>query len=440
MTARASRLLAKPASCPVAINRDRFAGTLHGLAQIGADPSGGICRLGLSPEEGEARRFLGDLAQRAGLTATADPAGNLLIRRPRPDPAVPVLMFGSHLDSVRRGGWLDGAYGVVAALEALTVLTETGAPGRFEPVAVGLANEEGALVQCPFWGSRAITGTLGEAARHARDRRGRPAGELLRAVGGDIERVPEAAWAPGRVAAFLELHIEQGPVLERRGIAIGVVDRIVGRTVLEFEIKGEQRHAGTTPMGQRRDALVIAARLVARVESIATELGACATATVGFLEAEPNTTNTIPGTVRLTAEIRDPDPARLQSGETLLNSIAAHVARESGAEVRVGVSDRSAPVATDPALRAVIRGAADSLGLSSMAMPSGAGHDAQVMAAIAPVGVIFVPSKAGISHAPGEDTDLPELIAGANVLLAALVALQQGARHDTLGAPHHIDP
>jgi N-carbamoyl-L-amino-acid hydrolase len=427
MTALAFHHIPEPVSCPVTINPNRFADTLHGLAEIGADPSGGISRLGLSPEESEARSYLGALARRAGLSASVDPAGNLLIGRPRPDPALPVLMFGSHLDSVRRGGWLDGAYGVVAALEALIVLEEAGIPCRFEPVAAGLANEEGALVQCPFWGSRAITGTLDEGARVACDRRGRPVGEFLRAVGGDIERVSEAAWAPERIAAFLELHIEQGPVLERRGIAIGVVDRIVGRTIFELEINGEQRHAGTTPMSQRRDALVCAARLVAGVERIPTELGACATATVGFLEAEPNTTNTIPGTVRLTAEIRDADPARIQSSETLLNSMAAHVARESGVEVRVRVSGRSAPVATDPALRAAIGAAASSLDLSSLTMPSGAGHDAQIMAAIAPIGMIFVPSKAGISHAPGEDTDLAELVAGANVLLATIVALQQGA-------------
>jgi N-carbamoyl-L-amino-acid hydrolase len=415
------------AAGPLRVDADRFLTALRGLAQIGCDPQGGITRLGLSAEESRAREFLEDLAAKAGLATDIDPAGNLLIRRADADPRLPVLMFGSHIDTVRQGGWLDGAYGVVAALEALTVLLETGVTiDGFEPVAVGFANEEGALVQHPFWGSRAMAGLLDADAEKAVDRAGRPARDYLPAAGGDPERLAEAAWPAGRIAAFLELHIEQGPVLERLGLDIGVVDGIVGRTIFACEVSGEQQHAGTTPMRDRRDALVGAAQLVAKVESLATALGACSTATVGFMDVSPNTVNTIPGVVRLNAEIRDTDTTRIQRSERLLASMAEHVARVSHVDVDLRVCDRSAPVLTDPGLRGVIANAAESLGLSWQAMPSGAGHDAQVIAALAPVGMIFVPSKDGVSHAPGEDSDVQALVAGADVLVTALAALLGG--------------
>ena len=415
------------ATGPLHVDADRFLAALRGLAQIGGDPQGGITRLGLSAEEGRAREFLQDLAEKAGLTSDIDPAGNLLIRRQDADPHRPVVLFGSHLDTVRQGGWLDGAYGVAAALEALTVLVETGATiDGFEPVAVGFANEEGALVQYPFWGSRAMAGSLDADSEKIVDREGRPAWEHLLSAGGEPERLAEAVWPAGRIAAFLELHIEQGPVLERLGLDIGVVDGIVGRTIFTCEVRGEQQHAGTTPMRDRRDALVSAAQLVARVESLATTLDACSTATVGYLDVSPNTVNTIPGLVRLNAEIRDTEAARIQVGERLLGSMAEHVAQASGVEIDLRVSDRSTPVRTDIGLRSVIANAASSLGLSWQAMPSGAGHDAQIIAARAPIGMIFVPSKGGVSHSPVEDTEERALVAGADVLATTLAALLGG--------------
>ncbi|MFC5833502.1 Zn-dependent hydrolase [Nonomuraea insulae] len=412
---------------PLRVNAARLLTALRDLARFGADPNGGITRLGLSTQEAQAREFLKSLGARAGLTTEIDPAGNLLIRRPNADPDLPVLMFGSHVDTVRQGGWLDGAYGVVAAVEALTVLVEAGiAINRFEPVAVGFANEEGALVQYPFWGSRAIAGLLDADSEKATDREGRPARDYLLSIGGDPARLAEAAWPAGRIAAFLELHIEQGPVLEQLGLDIGVVDGIVGRTIFACEVSGEQQHAGTTPMPQRRDALVSAAQLVTKVESLATELGACSTATVGFMDVLPNTVNTIPGVVHINAEIRDTDPARIWLGERLLASMTEHVAQASGVEINLRVGDRSTPVLTDTGLQTVIVNATEALDLSWQAMPSGAGHDAQIIAALAPIGMIFVPSKGGVSHSPGEDTDAQALVSGADVLVTTLAALLGG--------------
>lgn len=406
------------------INPRRFERALRELALIGADPAGGVSRLGLTAEEARARAYLSDLSRQAGLVPQTDPAGNLLVGRPEPDPARPVLLFGSHLDTVRQGGWLDGAYGVAAALEVLTVLTENDVECRYEPMAAGFANEEGALVQYPFWGSRALTGACA-GALDATDREGNPAGSCLLAAGGDPGRLAQAAWPPGSLAAFLELHIEQGPVLERRSVPIGVVDLIAGRAIHEFTLTGEAGHAGTTPMAGRRDALAAAARLVLKAESIAAGFGVCSTVTVGFLQVSPNATNTVPGSVKLTAEIRDSDARRMRTAASLLQSMAAHVAMETGVEITMRGADWSQPVATDPSLRAAVKRAAAALDLGHLTMSSAGGHDAQIMAALCPVGMIFVPSERGVSHTPGENTDMSALVAGADVLLSTVIAVER---------------
>jgi beta-ureidopropionase / N-carbamoyl-L-amino-acid hydrolase len=400
---------------------------LRGLARIGADPRGGLSRLGLSQAEREARAYLSEVGRRAGLVPRVDPACNLLVGRPCPAAGHQVLLVGSHTDSVRQGGWLDGAYGVVAAIEVLTVLTENAVDCSLEPVAVGFANEEGALVQYPFWGSRALAGTL-DGAAEAADRHGRGASAYLTEAGGDPDRLPDAVWRPGSIAGYLELHIEQGRVLEQRRVPIGVVDCIVGRSIFEIEVRGTCGHPGTTPMAERTDALTAAARLVLKVESIAAELGACATATVGYLDAWPNTTNTIPGSVSLTAEMRDTEHSRLRAAEALLASMASEVSREHGAAITVRKVHQSDPVRTDPALRGAVEQAAQSLGAGYLAMPSGAGHDAQIVAAVAPVGMIFVPSVGGVSHHPDENTGPSALLTGVEVLLNAVLDVLANGR------------
>ncbi len=409
------------------IDKERLERILHELARIGADPAGGVSRLGLSLAECDARSYLAGVSQRAGLIPAVDAAGNLLVRRPAGS-NLPVLLIGSHVDSVRQGGWLDGAYGVAAAIETLTVLERAGVRCRLEPVVVGFSNEEGALVQYPFWGSRALAGTL-TGADHAQDRDGRSAASYLRAAGGDPASLAGAAWQPGSVAAYLELHIEQGTVLEQSGVGIGIVDRITGRAVFDIAIRGESGHPGTTPMNARQDALAAASQLVLGIEDLAAKQRACATATVGYLEVSPNTTNTIPGSARLSAEIRDIDPVRISAAEQLLESAAEQLRQRRQVEITVRRAHHADPVATDDRIRAAIGKAAADLGLHRLTMPSRAGHDAQIMAALAPIGMIFVPSKRGISHKPQEDTAVPELVAGANVLLHSVLALQASEEH-----------
>jgi N-carbamoyl-L-amino-acid hydrolase len=408
------------------INARRFESVLRELALIGADQRGGLSRLGLSAEESRARDFLSKLSARTGLVPRTDTAGNLLIRRAGADLDRPALLFGSHIDTVRQGGWLDGAYGVVAALEVLTVLVENAVECRYEPVVVAFANEEGALVQYPFWGSRAIAGSLA-GALDACDRDGNPVSSYLLAAGGAPGRLAEAAWPSESVAAFLELHIEQGTVLERCEIPIGVVGSITGRTIFEVTLTGESGHAGTTAMRDRKDALTAAARLIVEIEGVAAVHGACATSTVGYLDVTPNVTNTIPGSVRLSAEIRDTDAGRLRGAARLIESVAARLSRTSAVAIGLEVAHMSPPVVTDPGLQAAVQLAASSVGARCRTMASRAGHDAQIMAAICPVGMIFVPSERGISHAPAENTDVRFLVGGADVLLNTVAAIERGS-------------
>nr|QRW40799.1 hypothetical protein [bacterium] len=405
------------------IDGPRLLALLRRFAGFGADEAGGVSRVGFGAADTAVRRYLAARSRDAGLRADVDPAGNLIIRRDRPlPPDGGVLLMGSHLDSVVRGGTLDGAYGVAAAFETLLVLAAHDAPMRYEPVVIAFANEEGSLFPQPFWGSMAVAGTLTDAAG-AVDTAGRSIRGPLADAGGDLDRISEAAWPAGSVAGYLELHIEQGPVLTRRNCPIGVVDGIVGRTVFEIEVVGRQNHAGTTPMDDRVDALVAAARLVLLIREIAAERNACAVSTVGSLTVQPSVTNVVPGQVRLTAEVRDLRAERLRAAEAAVAAVADQVRREYGVRIDVRMTLAAPPRTTDDRLRNAIADAADDLGLSWLPLASGAGHDAQIIADIAPIGMIFVPSRDGISHAPEEFTEDEHLVAGADVLLRSAARL-----------------
>ena len=416
-------------SVPLADSGPRVDGIrlLHRLAEIsriGALPDGGITRTGLSAEEAAARAYLSECCRREGLAAGTDQAGNLVVRRRGVDPARPVLLLGSHVDSVVRGGRLDGTYGVLAACEVVRTLATRAAEFAYEPVAVAFSNEEGARFPLPFFGSLGLTGQLDAGfAATVTDRDGVPLPDALRAGGGDLDTVHAAAWRTGMIAGYLELHIEQGPVLEDRDIPIGVVEAITGRTIAEITVHGEQGHAGTTPMDMRRDALVAAAQAVLAVRRLATSKGLCAVSTVGCLDGEPNVTNVIPGTVRLTAEMRDGRTERLRAAERALVAELAALGAATDTRIDVTLRPVTRPTGTDGRLREAVATAADRLGLPYLEMFSGAGHDAQIVAEAAPIGMIFVPSHNGLSHTPLEHTEDAALIAGADTLLHAVLEL-----------------
>ena len=404
------------------VDGERLLGDIAGLARYGRDDRGGVSRTGFSAADNAARVHLVRTATDAGLDAEVDPAGNVLFRRRGLRDPGPSLLMGSHLDSVPHGGHLDGAYGVVAALEVLRTLNDRRVPMPVEPVAVAWANEEGSLFPRLFFGPRARTGSLA-APGEITDTAGRPLREPLLAAGGDLDRIGDAVWADGAIDSYLELHIEQGPVLERAGLPIGVVDAIVGRTMFDITVHGRAGHAGTTPMELRADALTAAARLVLAIEQLAGQDGVCRVATVGCAEIEPNVGNVIRASVRRRAEGREGDADRLRAAERAVLAAAARVQTVAGVVIEVVPGERTSPVPTDPALRRVIAAASERIGAPYEMLSSGAGHDAQIVADVAPVGMIFVPSRDGVSHTPAEATDDADLVTGANVLLHAALCI-----------------
>ncbi|MFI9630475.1 Zn-dependent hydrolase [Streptomyces sp. NPDC052042] len=415
-----SQSVAQHRTAPPAVNGGRLLRRVEKLGNIGRDAAtGGITREGFSPADREARAYVVEEARAAGLAVSVDAAGNIIVRaRPAGTTAErPALLMGSHLDTVVGGGRLDGAYGVLAALEVVQACAESGGHGRYEPMAVAFTNEEGALFPQPFFGSSVLVGRLSDLPREPLDHEGRSLRGPLAQAGGDLDALGSAVWLPESVAAYLEIHVEQGPVLERTGNRIGVVDGITGRTVLTVEIRGTAGHAGTTPMTGRRDALAAAARAVTVVEHLAGTRDLCRVATVGRLDIHPNSPNTIADTVRLTADLRDTVVARMHAAESALCEELREVARQTGTEIEVVARTHSGPVSTSPELRALIEENCLELGVPYRSLPSGAGHDAQVVADITPVAMIFVPSIGGVSHVPLEDTAPADLVVGAEVLL-----------------------
>jgi N-carbamoyl-L-amino-acid hydrolase len=407
----------------VDINGNRLMARLHALAKIGRDPGGGISRLGFSETAAEANQFVLRIAEAGGLRASIDAAGNLLIRRQGAGRARPTLLVGSHLDTVVNGGWLDGAYGVMAALEVLQVVADNELNPDFDLAVVAFANEEGALFPQPFWGSMVLSGMLGELPENPTDYHGNALDGALARAGGNLAGLDSAVWSPGSILGYLELHIEQGPVLETEGLQVGVVDAIVGRTVLQVDVHGVAAHAGTTPMSSRSDALIGASHLALFVADLPRDGALCQVATVGRLEVYPNSANTVAGLARLTVDLRDSRPERMSAAETAVRSQVAALAARLNLDARCTEIIRSQPALTDPTLRETMASCAERLEIKYRTMSSGAGHDAQIVSTVAPVGMIFAPSIGGVSHVPGENTAEDDLIAGARVLLNTVLGV-----------------
>jgi N-carbamoyl-L-amino-acid hydrolase len=407
---------------PDCIDRDELMRVLHELARFGEGPDGTASRVGYGRSDAMARRYLAQRSREVGLRPSVDEAGNLIIRRACWRPGTPTLLMGSHLD--RGGGsWLDGAYGVVAAIAVLSVLARQPCPTRYEPAAIAFANKVGERFPYPNFGSSAVVGALDKPERTV-DRAGRSIRGPLRSVGGNLDQVQRATWPAGSIAAFLELHVEHGPVLERAGVPLGIVTGIAGRTLYDVAVKGQRAHAGATPMELRRDAVAVAARVVLAVERLARERKVCDITTVGALETDPNLDNVIAGEVGMTAEIRDTDLARMAQAERVLTAEVAEVARTTGATVELARRTHTPPATTHPALRGAIAEAASDLGHSYIRLPSGSGRDGQVMARAAPVGMILVRSSDGFGHLAADDSDPADLTAGANTLLHTALRLQ----------------
>jgi N-carbamoyl-L-amino-acid hydrolase len=405
------------------IDIDRLLRRLMELGEIGAiEGTTGCARLALTDEDRAGRDLVRSWMDELGLDIVTDGIGNVVATMPGFDPATAPVMTGSHIDTVGTGGRYDGNLGVLAGLEVIeTVLTSGRALQR--PLAVGwFTDEEGARFPPDMLGSLVYVGGMAlEAALEITDRDGVTVGDELDRIG-----YRGTAPIPGRVPhAFVELHIEQGPVLEDEDITIGVVEGVQGISWTELTLTGQSCHAGTTPMRMRHDPSFVAADITTFVRRLASEFGGTQVATVGSVTLTPNLVNVVPSEAVMTVDLRNTDDEVLQRAETRFRGHAAQVAETEGVGVDTRTLARFEPVTFDSRVTDMIERCAADRGLSSKRMPSGAGHDAQMFARICPTAMIFTKSVNGISHNVTEFTEPADLEAGANVLLDVLLHLTE---------------
>ncbi|MBC2840173.1 Zn-dependent hydrolase [Robiginitalea sp. SC105] len=403
------------------VNGDRLEQSLMQLATFGRDEAGQPNRVAYSDGDIEGRAYVMGLMKEAGLEVRIDPAGNLIGSRPGTEPGLKPLAMGSHIDMVPHGGNYDGCVGSLSAIEVARTLKEAQVTTRHPLEVLIFTDEEGGVT-----GSRAMVGALSKDALRVTNSTGYTIARGIQRLGGDTLRLAEAVREKGSLAAYLELHIEQGGILEQEGIDIGVVQGIVGLNWWNVTVRGMANHAGTTPMNLRQDALLAAARFIQAVNEEALAMEGRQVATVGRIRAYPGAPNVIPGEVVLSLEIRDPSSEVIQALYRKIRDQAIGIASDSGTTFEFEALDTTGkPALTSPGIQDLIEANAADLGLSAMRMYSGAGHDAQDIAMIAPVGMIFVPSRGGISHSPDEFTSVTDMANGANVLLQTLLDLDQ---------------
>ena len=386
---------------------------LETLGKIGAGPGGGLNRIAYNEADREGRAWVATQMQRVGMTVHGDSAGNDIGRYPGADPQLAPIVLGSHTDTVPNGGRYDGALGVLSALACVRALHEAGGQLRHPVEVINFAAEEATMAGATF-GSQAMVGLLGAATMDQQAWDGRPVADHLREAGLDPAIITQAQRSD-KIAAYLELHIEQGRKLEAAQVPIGVVEGIVGIRRYEVTFHGYANHAGTTLMVDRNDALVMAAPFVLAVQSIAKAHGIVGT--VGMLSVQPGAPNVIPGQVDINFEIRGLKEEVLDVAEAALRAEAQKV------KTSFRPIASKPPVSSDPRLVAALIAACQELALPYQQMPSGAGHDAMVIARVAPQAMLFVPSRNGVSHSPDEYTDPESCVAGARVMLAALLKL-----------------
>ena len=402
------------------VDRRRLELTLEELSRIGETPRGGLTRLALSDDDRRARDRVVAWMRATGLAVRVDRMGNIFGERPGTEPLPPV-MVGSHLDSVPTGGRYDGQLGVLCALEAIRALDDHGVRTRHPVTLVVFTNEEGARFQPAELASGVLAGRIPlEDAYNARDKDG------IRLVD-ELERIgylgPEPC-AARPMRAYLELHIEQGPLLEEGGYSVGVVEGIVAISWSRVTIRGTQDHAGPTPMRTRHDALVAAADVVAGVRRLARDIvGGDTVATVGQLSVAPNIVNAIPGTVTLSVDLRDPSDAALDRALPMLERVVRQACEREGVRWELEHYWRVPYTPFDPLVVDTIERAARAAGTRHRRLRSGAGHDAQYMATLGPAGMIFVPSRGGRSHCEEEFTPMDDIEYGATTLLLAAAEL-----------------
>lgn len=403
----------------VSIDKDRLWSSLMRLAEIGATPKGGVARLALTDEDRAARDLFRTWAEEAGCTVRVDRIGNIFARRPGRDPDAPPVMTGSHIDSQPLGGKFDGAYGVMAGLEVLRVLNDAGIETEFPIEVVDWTDEEGARFAAGCIGSGVFAGVRDlNAALALTDADGVSVADALDAIG----YAGEAPVGGFPIKAYFEAHIEQGPILEAEGLSVGAVLGAQGQRCFLVSVSGEDGHAGTLPMLERRDAFIGAAKMAVALNALATTYEPHAVITVGHVRVVPNSRNTVPGRTVFTIDSRHPDTSVLQRMEDEMTAACRAVAEADGLDLEIEAVTRAEPVVFDEGCVETVRDACRHRQIRYRDIHSGAGHDACKIAAVAPTGMIFVPCERGISHNELENARPDDLAAGAQVLLDAMLA------------------
>jgi len=409
-----------PSQPTIRVNGKRIVDHILALSEFGRNLQGGVSRVAYSDADKQGREYVRGLMRDAKLTVTIDAAGNLVGRRAGSEGSLLPLLIGSHIDSVPEGGNYDGVVGSIGAIEVAQTLAENNVVTRHPLEVVIFQNEEGGLI-----GSRAMDGELTEKELDLVSRSGKSIREGIKFIGGDPAKLADVRRRKGEIAGYLELHIEQGGILDSEKINIGVVEGIVGINWWDVTIEGFANHAGTTAMNNRQDALLAAAKFIEAVNRVVTSVPGRQVGTVGRINALPGAPNVIPGKVVLSLELRDLDAAKIKMLFERVHAEAEKIATESKTRFDFKEINVNIPAPTDPEFRSLISAAARELGLTTKPMPSGAGHDAQDMARLGPVGMIFVPSVGGISHSPRESSRPEDIANGANVLLHTLLKLDR---------------
>lgn len=394
----------------------RISDRCDALARCSEQP-GGLTRVALSPEQRAADDLVECWMREAGMATRTDAIGNVIGRYEGERPGSPCLMLGSHLDTVRDAGRYDGMLGVLTAIECVAALHARGARLPFAIEVIAFADEEGVRFSATLLGSRAVAGTFDRAALDREDAAGITLREALTRFGLDPARIDEAARQPDEVLAYVELHIEQGPVLEAEGLPVGVVTAINGGYRFAVEVTGTAGHAGTVPMGLRRDAMTGAAECALAVERIARAMPEVV-GTVGRIEALPGAVNVIPGKVRFSLDVRAPADAMREQAAAAMRAEFAAIAARRDVAIAVAPVWEARTAACAPGLQRQLSAAVHDAGVRVHHLPSGAGHDGMALTGLAPIGMLFVRCKGGVSHNPAEEVSVADIGVGARVLLS----------------------
>jgi N-carbamoyl-L-amino-acid hydrolase len=399
------------------VDRARIMQHLQALSEFGKNPQGGVSRVAYSQADLQGREYAMRLMREAQLDVHVDAAGNIVGSRAGSDPSLKPLLIGSHIDSVPEGGNYDGDVGSLSAIEVAQILRQNNIALRHPLQVIIFQNEEGGTI-----GSHAIGFGLEEKLLNLVSQSGKTIREGTTLLGGDLNQLAALQRQPGSIAGYFELHIEQGGILEQQKINIGVVEGIVGILHSEVTVEGFANHAGTTPMDQRHDALLSAARFIEKVNQLVTSIPGRQVGTVGWIRVQPGAYNVIPGKVTLGLELRDLDEQKIDAMFNQIRSEANKIGQPQGTKFSFTEPTLTHPALTDKGFQKRIDDAAKQLGLTTKVMPSGAGHDAQEIARIGPVGMIFIPSIGGISHSPKEFSRPEDIENGANVLLQTVLS------------------